>query len=674
MRQGAMTRHGRTWAALVCSVALSVAAAPASEVQRLNADAMQLLRSDPQAAQQQAQRALVMAQDQKDRGGEIEARINLGAIERQRGRFDQATLELERAVAMARDGGDQAAYARAQAHLGITLDLGGLHAEALEAQGEALKIYLQLDKPASASAVLANLGNTLSALGDRVRAREHYQRALDLKREHGIRKGVGSILNNLADLALESGTTEQAVQLLDAAITAHEQEEDRVGQGLALTNRGIAHGRAGRFDAALSDIQRGEAIARELDHAVGLSAALRARAEVWLLRARSLDGEARDYALLNAEREARAALVGSSDSDDPERRLRAKRLLADVLAARGEAEPAVALIDDIGRERDAIRAQRDDARVAVVRARYERQQADSDVALLREREAAQAAEIARHRLLLRSATGLGIAAIVAIVLLFWIGRERRQRAEALRAQGAALARALAQAEAQGQRAQAAARLNQRLLALAGEDLQAPLVEIRASAERLLAVHHANPELSRPMAVIARHASELMQVVLRMRESAHAGDDAGNAAIRGDLSDVLGRCLVDAEARARQRQQRLRPQIAPGLQVAAGVEVLVHLCTELLDHALRQNPADCNIDVALRSEAGQAVLTLSDRDGQLRERLHEVPREHPRDGQLHRLGLGLLRESVAALGGRLDSVPATAPDTGQWLRMILPLVE
>lgn len=671
----AQHRHSRRWrggAWCICLLALSVAAVPGDEVRRLNQESARLLRSDPQAAQQQAQQALTLAQQRSDRDGEVLARINLGAVERQRGRFDAAAVELERAVALARDGADPSVYARAQAHLGITLDLGGLHADALAAQGEALKIYESLGNHASASAVLTNLGNSLSALGDDQGARAHYQRALDMKRAHGIDKGVGSILNNLADLALQSGTTEQAVNLLDEAIAAHEKDGDRVGQGLAFVNRGIAHARAGRFDAALSDIQRGEAIARELEHAVGISAALRGRAEVWLLRARSLDGEARDYALLNAEREARAALVGASASDDPDRRLRAKRMLADVLAARSEAEPAVALIDEIERERDAVRAQQDEARVAVVRARYERQQAESDFALLRERETAQAAELARSRLLLRSAMGLGIAALTAIVLLYWIGRERRLRAEALRVQGEALQRALAEAESERRRAQAAAELNQGLLALAGEDLQAPLADIRGAAERLLATHHADPDLARPMAAIARQASEMMQVVLRLRESARSIDADANA--RSDLSEVLERGLGEADARARQRQQRLRGRIAPGLRVAGSVEVWSHLCTELLDHALRQNPADCNIDAVLRDAGGEAVLTLSDHDGALRALLAEHPRSPARDAHLHRLGLGLLRESVAALGGQLDSIAASAPDTGHWLRMRLPLVD
>ena len=664
-------RGWQAWAFCVGLAALSAVAAPADQVKQLNAAAMKLLRSDPQAAQQQAQQALTLAQQLHDPVGEAAARVNLGSIERQRGRYDQAVVEFERAVALTRDAQEQAGYASAQANLGITLDLGGLHAEALAAQGEALKIYESLGNFGSASAVLTNLGNTLSALGDNTRARDHYQRALDMKRAHGIRKGVGAVLNNLADLALEAGTTEQAVRLLDEAIAAHEEDGDRIGQGLALTNRGIAHARAGRFDAALSDIQRGEAIARDLEHAVGRSAALRARAEVWLLRARSLDGEARDYALINAEREARAALVGSNDSDDPDRRLAAKRQLADVLAARGEAEPAIALIDEIDREAAAIRAEQDEARVAVVRARYERQQADAELALLREREAAQAAELARSRLLLRSALGLGIAGLTAIVLLFWIGRERRIRAEALRDQGEALQEALAHAEAQSRRAQAAAQLNQRLLSLAGEDLQAPLSEIRGSAERLLAVHAANPELSRPMAAIARHASELMQIVLRMRESAEAGERADQP---GLLSEALDHALLDADARARQRQQRLRAQIAPATTVKADRDTLTQLCAELLDHALRRNPADSNIDVVLRHEAGQAVLTLSDHDGALRELLLDAQHGQSRDHTSRRLGLGLLRETVARLGGTLDSVPATAPETGQLLRMMLPLVE
>lgn len=674
MRQRKATTHWRAWFWAACLIAATTSAAPDAEVTRLNEEARRQLRNDPPAAQRLAQQALVLAQRNDDAGGEVAARINLGSIERQRGRHDRATIEFERAAALAAERGDQAALASAHANLGITLDLGGLHAEALAAQGKALAIYERLGNFANASAVLANLGNTLDALGDPVRARDHYQRALDMKRANGIRKGVGSILNNLADLALESGTTEQAVKLLDEAIAAHELEGDRIGEGLALGNRGIAHARAGRFEAALSDIQRGEAIARELEHAVGLSAALRARAEVWLLRARSLEGEARDYALLNTEREARAAAVASSDSDDVERQLRAKRLLAEVLAARGDAESAIALIDEIDQERALIRTAQDEERVAVVRARYERDRADRDLAVLREREATQQSELAHSRLLLRSAMGLGIAAMVTIVLLYWISRERRIRAEALREQGEALQEALAHAEAQSRRAQSAARLNQRLLAMAGADMQGPLVDIRAHAERLLSMHHANPDLSRPMATIARQASELAQVVLRMRESAQAAaGDAGTSA-SCNLSDVLQGALGASEARAQQRQQRLRGRITPGLRVSGGVESWSHLCNELLEQALRHNPADSNIDVILLGDAGKVELTLTDRDAALCQRLLDSQVEQPRDGQFQRLGMRLLRERVDSLGGHLDSIAANAPETGHLLRLTLPLVD
>lgn len=658
-----------------CTLAAAVCAAqePDTPVARLNTEARALLRSDPQLAQQRAQQALHLARQYADRSGEAAARVNLGSVERQRGRYDQAVLEFERAVAITREISDQPGYASAQANLGITLDLGGLHADALEAQGEALKIYEAQGKFASASAVLINLGNTLDNLGDTTRARDHYQRALEMKRAHDISKGVGAVLNNLADLTLQSGATEQAIALLDEAIASHARDGDRIGEGLALSNRGIAHARNGNFDAALADLQQGEAIARDLEHSVGISAALRARAEVWLLRARSLEGEARDYALLNAEREARAAVVASNENDDPERRALAKHLLANVLAAKGDAVAAIALMEEIEREAEAERRQRDDARVALVRARYENQQAETEVTLMRERTAAQSAELARSRILLRSAVGLGIAAVVAIVLLFWIARERRLRADSLQAQDDTLRDALAQAEHHGRRAREAAALNQRLLALAGEDLQAPLAEIRSSAERLLAVHHASPELSRPMAAIARNASDLLQVVQRLRDSALASGEPDTAP-GVDLSALLAACIGEAEPRARQRQQRLFPAIAPALTVCADADALAQLCSELLDQTLRRNPADRNIAVALRAEAAHAVLTLSDHDGQLRALLldaqrasgagdNEAPRRH---------GLGLLRETILRAGGSIDSIAASAPETGQLLRVLLPL--
>ena len=641
--------------------------APPSAAAKLNLEARSLLRSDPNQAQALAQQALLAAQRDLDVAAEVGARINLGAVERQRGRHDQAVIEFERAVALARDLPQRKLYADALANLGISLDLGGLYAEALQVQGEALAIYEAEGETARLSAVLINLGNTLDNLGDAERAREHYQRALDTKRANGIDKGLGAVLNNLADLALTSGTTEQAITLLDQAIAAHEREGDRVGLGLALSNRGIAKARSGRFDAAFADIQQGEAIARELEHALGSNAALRARAEAWLLRAKSLEGDPHQYALLNAEREARAAVIGS-DGQDPERRLRAKRLLAGVLAERGDAVAALAMMDEIEQESTRLRNARDDGRIAVVRARYQNQREASDLALLRERAAKDEAELARSRILLRSALGGAIAAVIAIGLLISLARERRLRAEVLRAQEAALRAALARAEQESARAILAAGLNQRLLAMAGDDLQAPLTDIRGTAERLLSMPNTPPDMTRPLAAIARHASDLMQIVLRMRESARADHETAEASI--DFSSLLDGCRDDMEARARQRQQRLHWQIAPQIMVRGRADDLLGACTQLLEHTIRLNPADCAVEVRLQVEDGRAVLSLSDRDGALSAVLVDAPR----GANARRASPGLLRESLVRINGEISSVAADAPDTGQVLRIMLPLDE
>ena len=55
------------------------AAVPASEAARLNAEARELLRSDPNRAQQLAQNALAIAQRDQDAGAEAGAHIVLGS-------------------------------------------------------------------------------------------------------------------------------------------------------------------------------------------------------------------------------------------------------------------------------------------------------------------------------------------------------------------------------------------------------------------------------------------------------------------------------------------------------------------------------------------------------------------------------------------------------------------
>lgn len=620
----------------------------ADQIKQLNAEALKLLRSDPQAAQAQANKALTLAREQRDLAGEAQARINLGSVERQRGHYDRAVAEFERAVAIANEADVPSVLASAEANLGITLDLGGLHAEALDAQGKALAIYEKAGNFGSASAVLINLGNSLAALGDHAAARAHYERALALKRSHDIHKGVGAVLNNLADLALEAGEVERAIALLDAAIAAHEQDGDRIGQGLALANRGVAKARSGQFDAALADIQSGEATARDLEHAVGISAALRARAELWLLRSRTLHGDARQLALANAEREARAALSGGGASDDPDRRRAAKRQLADVLAERGEAASAVALIDEIAREEHAVRQQQDATRMAIIRARYERQQADAELAMLRGRESLHAAEIETNRMWLRSAVGLGVALLAMLFALLRVARERRRHAELMTRHSASLQGALREKETQGQRAQVAVQANQRLLSLASEELQGALGEIRGLAERLLATAGEDRERTRALVLIARRADDLEAVVTHMRESVEAVE---SGECPTSLAQAVEWAMLELDARANQRRQHWQLSANREIRVPVGDRALKRLCVDLLDLALRHNRADGIIELRVHLRDDEAWLGISDHDGLLGELLQDPGRAGSRGLAAQRIVFMLMREQAARLGAR-----------------------
>ncbi|MBB5207954.1 tetratricopeptide repeat protein [Chiayiivirga flava] len=628
---------------------------------------------DADLARSLAQRALDEAIGASDSARQAQAYLLLGRIDLLQGKPTAAIVAFERALALPQTSPEL--RAKLLTYLGATLDRSGLSVDAVAPQQEALALYLDARNWQDASAVLANLGNAYAGQGDTAAARAHYERALALKREHGITRGVGSALNNLADAALGDGRHEEAVTLLQEAIAASSAPGDLGARTTAQTNLAMALAGLGRFDEALAQVERAQAQALALDDTSRQLGVLRARATVLLQRARAAapGSSARALSLREAAQNVQPAIARARDGEDLVRAVQLTELLSEIREEQGDAAGALALLRDARRQREAIDARAQGERRAAASARFEYAKQSGELAVLRERDAASNDRVRTQRWLLLALGLAGLACVAAALFALRRLRERHRFDQTLQQRNRELAAALDEANAQHRRSDAYAASHRHLLQLASEDLRAPLNDIRADAERLLADPGDADRQHRRIASIARAAADLIWVTDQMLESAREPDFAApldphpNTPLRPLLRDLLD----EASVHALRHQQDLALDAPDEVEAAVHPQRLRAVLHELLELVLRASPAHTRCVVRLRRVGDTARILVDDPAGAAAGWQQKM--DAPRDGaHVPRLGFAWIAQSIDALGGEIGTTMHGAPPA-RAIAILLPCV-
>jgi tetratricopeptide (TPR) repeat protein len=598
----------------LCSAGASAQAQIEEEPDWLPAAQAQL-SSDPDGALALADAGLAAAEHAGEPRAVFEATIARAGLQRRRGHYAEAVLDLEQAILLAHDLAEPLFEARAQAALGVVLTLSGLYPDALEALRRAFALYSEAEQWGRASGVLTNLGNLFSEYGDDAAARDYYLRALAMKREHGISDSVGGLLNNLGDLDREAGEFERARAQFEEAAALLQGGTATPTESVLRSNLGRTLAALGQHRDALAEIDRAEQLAAGGEVRL-IAVAHAARAEVYLGLARAEPGarELRDQRLQRALDSALTADRIATGMDDPRRRSRIAALLSEIHAELGQPEQALAQLRESATHLREHARRADLARQPVLAARFHHAQQRSEIAELREREARHLGELQRQRSLawLLGSGALLLAALAG--LLQWQIRQRRRHAAELSARNVELGDALLDAEEQGLRAERLSLLNRQLLALAGNDLRAPLLRIRSLSERLLVEHRGHGPLERQIAAIAQAASDLMRVAEQISDLAAPVERAGRHGPACNLPTLLRSVVEQTNARFLGRDRRVQMQLAavpPARVEGRGLERVLH---ELLDAVLQRNPGRGVIGVELGVRDGLIELRIDDPAG------------------------------------------------------------
>ena len=213
---------------------------------------------------------------------------------------------------------------------------------------------------------------------------------------------------------------------------------------------------------------------------------------------------------------------------------------------------------------------------------------------------------------------------------------------------------------------------------ASHELRTPLQSIRGYAElRLAGVMEDGTEVDEAMTRIAaevRRMTGLVESLLALTrfDAAHDQDTLREEV---DLTELVTDACRDAAAVQPQRPMRL--DAAYGVRVPGDPDQLARLLANLLGNVRMHTPADTPVEVALRADRGEAVLTVRDHGPgvpatalpHVFDRFYRVDKGRSRAAGGSGLGLSIVAATVAAHQG---TVHLAAPPDGQGLLVTVRL--
>jgi tetratricopeptide (TPR) repeat protein/transcriptional regulator with XRE-family HTH domain len=198
-------------------------------------------------------RALTVAREIGDRGGEAEAMVALAHVSRLRGGLAQAEDGYRNALTAARDGGNRACELDALTYLGHVNLAQSRYSVASEWFAEARQIAGAEGNRAFELEALSGLGWVRLALGEDAAA--EFTRALEVARAIGHRIGEMHLLRALGHVHLAQGRLGESVDFFEQTLAMSRRTGSRNAELSALVGLGWAHRLDGRLDSAADHYQ-----------------------------------------------------------------------------------------------------------------------------------------------------------------------------------------------------------------------------------------------------------------------------------------------------------------------------------------------------------------------------------------------------------------------------------
>jgi len=188
-----------------------------------------------------------------------------------RGMANTALPYAKKALVLAEDHKDKALIARAMGNIGIVYKNLSDYGKALEYHSCALITHEELDNKNGIAVSMGNIGGVYHSLSNYGKALEYYSRSLALHEELGNTSGVANNTGNIGNVYMHLSDYEKALEYHSRAIMIHEELGNTSGVAIYAGNIGNVYSLLLKHDKALEYYNRALTLHEELGDTSGMA-------------------------------------------------------------------------------------------------------------------------------------------------------------------------------------------------------------------------------------------------------------------------------------------------------------------------------------------------------------------------------------------------------------------
>ena len=235
---------------------------------RLNDSAMGIYKADPQKAIIILEKALSIAQAQKNNEAVSRSNNNLAIVYRDLGQYERA-LKLSQSALITKDS---LLKASAQNNIGVCHRNLANYDDALSNYLKALKIYEAKNLEKKIAAVFNSIGLVYSYNGINEKALEYHEKAKRINEKINNKKGLSEVHNNMAIIFANNGQLNKALESFKYSLHIEEDLDDKKGIAESVNNVGAVFYYLGQLDSARIYFEKSVKIERLIGNNAGIAA------------------------------------------------------------------------------------------------------------------------------------------------------------------------------------------------------------------------------------------------------------------------------------------------------------------------------------------------------------------------------------------------------------------
>jgi len=546
--------------------------------------------------------------------------------------------------------------------LGVLFYDWGEYEKAIEYYNRSMDMMRELEHADGVAQVMNNLGILYQNWNNPVEALRYYEESLRLEKESGDKYDMAGSYNNIGLIHAELEDYDRALEYYEKSLTIYEELSDKSGIATALNNLGELYSETGQSEMAILMLERSLALEKENEDKYGIALAYATLSELHFK-----DGNLRLSRKFND-----SSMTLAREINNPEVLLAAWENYYELDKSAGNYKQALDYYVEMTGLKDSLFSQKIHRQLTEVKARYELEQKEQEIALLNSRNKLNQLEIEnknnvveRQRLILYLTLTALIIILVVLGVLYKQIKEKKTAFKQIDRQNSELIQSREALMAAKEKAEESDRLKSIFLANMSHELRTPLNGILGFTE-VLRTELLNEQFREMADIVHNSGNRLLDTLNSIIDLSIIESNRMEIDISAfNLVDFIEETIALFRASAFKKNLRLTGDAEHDILIISDAKVTGNLLNNLIDNAIKYtSTGSVNVTAFVEKRESSEWLVMNvkdtgigiepDRLSQIFEKFRQGSEGYDREFEGAGIGLTICRKYVEILKGRISA--------------------